>query len=180
MVGTSGSGGQNAQAFLYTQAEGATGLGKADVGSAANAINNSGQLVGDLAKGSGPTGRTFASFNENAPVDPNRLIDPTSASTLTRATDINAVGQIGAFGLTSLDVMHALRLAPQVPDSANSLVAAASGADGTSTPMPVSMPSLHVELGAPQPVPEPSVLALFGIVSAGLVARRRIARRRAI
>ena len=115
------------------------------------------------------------------PVDPNRLIDPTSGSTLTRATNTNALGQIGAFGINSLDVMHALRLAPQVAVDANSLAAAASGADGTSTdPIPVSMPPLHVELGSPQTVPEPSVLALFGLVTAGLAARRGIGRRRSL
>lgn len=188
VVGMSGSAGSNAQAFLYTPEEGIKGLGKAEVGSAAYAINNSGQLVGELAKGSsGPTtARAFTSFNNGPLVDLNRLVDPTLGYTLTRAMDINNLGQIAAFGLDSLDVMHALLLTPKVSVDANSLVAAASGVDdastSTSTSIPPSVltPPLHVELGSPLMVPEPSVLALFGLVAAGLATRRGIGRRRSL
>ncbi|WP_406696791.1 PEP-CTERM sorting domain-containing protein [Singulisphaera sp. Ch08] len=174
VVGMSGSGSAgSAQAFLYTPEEGIKGLGQAEVGSAAYAINDSGQLVGELAKGSGPVGRAFTSFNNGPLVDLNRLIDPTLGYTMTRATDINALGQIGAFGLDSLDVMHAFLLTPTISVDADSLAAAAVGTNDTSTP-----PPFNIVLDTPQTVPEPSVLALFGLVTVGLAARRRIGHRR--
>jgi PEP-CTERM motif len=95
------------------------------------------------------------------------LIDPNSGWTVTRATDINDLGQIGAFGIDSLDVMHALLLTPTVPVDAARLAAADSDFLAAS-----SATSTVSELASPLAVPEPSVLALFGLVTAGLAAGR--------
>lgn len=170
VVGQSGStGDSHEQATLYTQAHGLQGLGTlGGSSSVAFAINNAGQIVGESTL-SGDTARhAFTSFGQGPLVDLNQLIASSAGFTLTRAMDINDVGQIAALGTDGQGVFHMLLLSPQTPIDA-STIAPAAGQQGD--------PGGGPTLGDPTPVPEPMTLAIFALAFVTWPLLRRSRRR---
>jgi probable HAF family extracellular repeat protein len=116
---------------------------------AAYGINNLGQVVGGFHPDQATTTwHAFLSNNGQTSVDLNTLIPSSSKWTLTTATGINDKGQIVSYGVDDAGTPHALLLTP----------------DGGPSPE--------------APVPEPSLLAFFGLVAAAMALRRVIGRAR--
>jgi probable HAF family extracellular repeat protein len=97
-------------AFLYTKADGSMidigallGAGKI---SQANAVNNSGTVVGQYNFGTDNSSPVYHAFvySNGVATDLNDLIDPSLGFTLYNATGINSSGQIVGFGSVTVNV----------------------------------------------------------------------------
>jgi probable HAF family extracellular repeat protein len=129
-------------------------LGGSASGSTANGINSAGVIVGtsNISGAVNPTSHAFVDQN-GVMTDLNKMISGGIAKTLYEATGINDLGQILATGVDSEGNRAAFVLTP--------------GCNSKPPTTPV--------VAEPNVVPEPSVLAFFGL--AGLVAWARRSRR---